>query len=141
MKITPYTRMVFYHETDHMDIVNHSNYIHMTEEARVDFMGKIGVGYEAMEKQGVMLPVLGVTCRYLRSLHFGEHFSVYSYITKYNSFKLELKYKIFCTESGEKCAISTSSHCFTNTSIKPIRICDKYPEMDTFFQLATEVSY
>ncbi|MCC8110855.1 MAG: acyl-CoA thioesterase [Ruminococcus sp.] len=133
--------MVFYHETDRMDIVNHSNYIYMTEEARVDFMGKIGVSYEAMEKQGVMLPVLGVTCRYLRSLHFVEHFSVYSYITKYNSFKLELKYEIFCTKSGEKCAISTSSHYFTNTSIKPIRICDKYPEMDTFFQLATEISY
>ena len=29
MRITPYTRMVFYHETDRMDIVNHSNYIHM----------------------------------------------------------------------------------------------------------------
>ena len=37
MEITPYTRMVFYHETDRMDIVNHSNYIHMAEEARVDF--------------------------------------------------------------------------------------------------------
>ena len=34
MEITPYTRMVFYHETDRMDIVNHSNYIHMAEEAR-----------------------------------------------------------------------------------------------------------
>ena len=40
MEITPYTRMVFYHETDRMDIVNHSNYIHMAEEARVDFMEK-----------------------------------------------------------------------------------------------------
>ena len=45
MEITPYTRMVFYHETDRMDIVNHSNYIHMAEEARVDFMEKIGIGY------------------------------------------------------------------------------------------------
>ena len=44
MEITPYTRMVFYHETDRMDIVNHSNYIHMAEEARVDFMEKIGIG-------------------------------------------------------------------------------------------------
>ena len=30
MEITPYTRMVFYHETDRMDIVNHSNYIHLS---------------------------------------------------------------------------------------------------------------
>ena len=43
MEITPYTRMVFYHETDRMDIVNHSNYIHMAEEARVDFMERAGI--------------------------------------------------------------------------------------------------
>ena len=84
MEIHSYTRMVFYHETDRMDIVNHSNYIHMAEEARVDFMEKIGIGYSRMEEQGIMLPVLGVTCEYKHSLHFGEHLAVYSYITKYN---------------------------------------------------------
>ena len=65
MRITPYTRMVFYHETDRMDIVNHSNYIHMMEEARVDFMDKIGVGYERMEQQGIMLPGLDSTWLYI----------------------------------------------------------------------------
>ena len=99
MEITPYTRMVFYHETDRMDIVNHSNYIHMAEEARVDFMDKIGVGYNQMEEEGIMLPVLGVTCEYKHSLHFGEHLAVYSYITKYNGFKLELRYDILCVET------------------------------------------
>ena len=141
MQITPYTRMVFYHETDRMDIVNHSNYIHMTEEARVDFMGKIGVGYEEMEAQGVMLPVLEVTCRYQHSLHFGEHLAVYTYITKYNGFKLALRYDIRCVETDVLCAIGTSLHCFTNTAIKPIRIVDKYPAMHDFFQKAKEIVY
>ena len=61
MEITPYTRMVFYHETDRMDIVNHSNYIHMAEEARVDFMEKIGIGYSRMEEQGIMFWALPVS--------------------------------------------------------------------------------
>ena len=141
MEITPYTRMVFYHETDRMDIVNHSNYIHMAEEARVDFMDKIGVGYNQMEEEGIMLPVLGVTCEYKHSLHFGEHLAVYSYITKYNGFKLELRYDILCVETGQLCAVATSSHCFTNTKIKPMRIRDKFPEMHAFFQKAMEVTY
>ena len=132
MEITPYTRMVFYHETDRMDIVNHSNYIHMAEEARVDFMDKIGVGYNQMEEEGIMLPVLGVTCEYKHSLHFGEHLAVYSYITKYNGFKLELRYDILCVETGQLCAVATSSHCFTDTKIKPMRIRDKFPEMHAF---------
>ena len=141
MQITPYTRMVFYHETDRMDIVNHSNYIHMTEEARVDFMGKIGVGYQEMEDQGLMLPVLGVSCTYKNSLHFGEHLAVYSYITKYNGFKLELRYDIYCVETGKLCAVATSAHCFTDTKIKPMRIADKYPEIHAFFLKAKEVAY
>ena len=141
MEITPYTRMVFYHETDRMDIVNHSNYIHMAEEARVDFMEKIGIGYSRMEEQGIMLPVLGVTCEYKHSLHFGEHLAVYSYITKYNGFKLELRYDIVCIETGQLCAFATSSHCFTDTKIKPMRIRDKFPEMHAFFQKAMEVTY
>lgn len=133
--------MVFYHETDRMDIVNHSNYIHMAEEARVDFMEKIGIGYSRMEEQGIMLPVLGVTCEYKHSLHFGEHLAVYSYITKYNGFKLELRYDIVCIETGQLCAVATSSHCFTDTKIKPMRIRDKFPEMHAFFQKAMEVTY
>ena len=80
-----------------------------------------------------MLPVLGVTCEYKHSLHFGEHLAVYSYITKYNGFKLELRYDIVCIETGQLCAVATSSHCFTDTKIKPMRIRDKFPEMHAFF--------
>ncbi len=141
MQITPYTRMVYYHETDRMDIVNHSNYIHMTEEARVDFMNKIGVGYHDMEAQGILLPVLGVTCTYKHSLHFGEHLAVYSTITRYNGFKLELQYEIRCVETGALCATATSSHCFTNANLKPMRIRDKFPQMHAFFTQAMEVTY
>lgn len=124
-----------------MDIVNHSNYIHMTEEAHVDFMNKISVGYEEMEAQGVMFPVLGVTCQYKRSLHFGENLAVYSYITKYNGFKLDLRYDIRCVENDALCAVAISSRCFTNTKIKSIRIAEKYPEMHRFFQEALQVEY
>ncbi len=141
MEVTPYTRMVFYHETDRMDVVNHSNYIHMMEEARVDFMGKIGVGYEEMEAQGVMLPVLGLSCQYKNSLHFGEHLAVYTYVTLYNAFKLELRYDIYCVETGKLCATGTSAHCFTNTAIKPMRIGVKYPEMHALFQKAADAVY
>ena len=41
-KIEPYVRPVFYYETDRMGIVHHSNYIRWMEEARMDWMDKIG---------------------------------------------------------------------------------------------------
>lgn len=141
MRITPYTRMVFYHETDRMDIVNHSNYVHMMEEARVDFMKKIGVGYDELEAQGVLLPVLNLSCQYKNSLHFGEHLTVYTYITKYNGFRLELHYDIFCTETGKLCVSGTSAHCFTNAELRPIRIREKFSELHAFFHSAMEIEY
>ena len=45
MKISPYLHKVQYYETDCMQIVHHSNYIRFFEEARVDFLEKLGVSY------------------------------------------------------------------------------------------------
>ena len=76
MEITPYTRMVFYHETDRMDIVNHSNYIHMAEEARVDFMEKIGIGKNELtrkvHKKLPMIPVdlVSMVCAFTAATKF-----------------------------------------------------------------------
>ena len=44
-----YTHKVQYYETDQMAIVHHSNYIRWFEEARVDFLEKIGFGYHQTE--------------------------------------------------------------------------------------------
>ena len=44
-------------------------------------------------------------------------------------------------ETGKLCAVATSSHCFTDTKIKPMRIADKYPEIHAFFLKAKEVTY
>ena len=37
-----YTHRVKYYETDKMGVTHHSNYVRWMEEARVDFMDKIG---------------------------------------------------------------------------------------------------
>ncbi len=141
MQITPYSRMVYYHETDRMDVVNHANYIRMAEEARVDFLEKLGMPYATIEKAGIMLPVLEVNCHYHASLHFGEHFSVYTYITQYNGFRLSLRYEIRCNETNALCANALSSHCFIATNGTPVRIAKKYPAIDQFFQDAYTVTY
>lgn len=42
----PYQHKVQYYETDQMGIVHHSNYIRWFEEARTDYMEKMGMGYD-----------------------------------------------------------------------------------------------
>ena len=52
-----YEHKVQYYETDQMGIVHHSNYIRWFEEARVDVLDQIGIGYKKMEEAGVISPV------------------------------------------------------------------------------------
>ena len=67
-----YTHRVQYYETDQMGIVHHSNYIRWFEEARIDWMRHCGISYREMEKQGIIVPVLGVEATYRQMVHFDD---------------------------------------------------------------------
>ena len=49
-----YNHRVQYYETDRMGIVHHSNYVRWMEEARVDFLARLGFPYDVMEARGVI---------------------------------------------------------------------------------------
>ena len=53
---------MFYYETDRMGFVHHSNYIRWLEEARMDYMRKLGIDCKLLEDQGIIIPVTGVSC-------------------------------------------------------------------------------
>lgn len=61
-----------YYETDQMGIIHHANYLHWFEEARIDMMEQMGMGYDLMEKQGIISPVLSVHCDYKSMARFGR---------------------------------------------------------------------
>lgn len=131
--IFPYERKVYYYETDKMGIMHHSNYIRIFEETRVSFLNQAGMPFENIEAAGVLMPVLSVECRYKRPLRFDEPFAVYPKITKFNGTTLFLSYRIVSRLTGELCAEGSSSHCFTDTELKPVRTKLKFPEIYKVF--------
>ena len=84
-----YEHKTQYYETDQMGIIHHSNYIRWFEEARIDFMDHCGFSYAQMEKDGLISPVLSVSCEYKTMTHFGDTVEIETEITRYNSIKLE----------------------------------------------------
>jgi len=46
---------------------------------------------------------------------------------------LELDYRIISCKSGMICAEGHSSHCFTDTNLKPVRTKHKYPDVYRVF--------
>ena len=61
-----------YYETDQMGIVHHSNYIRWFEEARTEFLNAIGFGYKKLEEQGIISPVLSVTCTFKQMTYYED---------------------------------------------------------------------
>lgn len=132
-KIHVYERDAYYYETDKMKVVHHSNYIRWFEEARVNFMKKVGYPYDFMESKGIMMPVLSVQCSYKNSVRFGDTVLIYAAISNFNGFKMEVQYKICDKKTGELRATGSTTHCFTDMSMKPLRIKKNYPEIYKIF--------
>lgn len=141
MQILPYSRNVYYYETDRMNVVSHTNYIRWMEEARVYFLKQIDIPYHKIEESGFMLPVLEVKCKYHRSLTFGDDFSICCYIAEYNGFKMRITYEIRNKCTGLLCAEAESFHCFTDNDMKPTRITKKAPDLYEAFLNAMNVTY
>lgn len=51
MKFEVYEHKTQYYETDQMGIIHHANYLHWFEEARIDIMEQMGMGYDMMENR------------------------------------------------------------------------------------------
>ena len=101
-----------YYETDQMGIIHHSNYIRWMEEARMDAMSQFGISYNNMEKNGIISPVVSVSCQYKSMVHFDDIVQIQVSVTKYNGVRLDLAYEITDNSTGELRTKGTSTHCF-----------------------------
>lgn len=63
---------VRYAETDMMGVVYHANYLLYMEDARMDFLDKVGLPYMEIEEAGFMCPVYDVSLNYAHPLRYGE---------------------------------------------------------------------
>ncbi|MGF6364574.1 acyl-CoA thioester hydrolase [Aequitasia blattaphilus] len=117
-----YEHKVQYYETDQMGVVHHSNYIRWFEEARTDYMEKLGLGYETMEDEGIMSPVLSVDAKYLRMVGFGDTVYVKARIKEYNGIKLTVSYEIISDRTNQVHCKGETKHCFITTKGKPLSL-------------------
>lgn len=123
----PYERKVFYYETDRMGIVHHSNYIRWLEEARIDYLEQIGLPYDRMEQEGIMIPVLSVAVEYKKPFRFGDIFQIEIRLVQFSGLKFAMEYDMFNRETGELCASARSAHAFVDKRMMPVRLHKEYP--------------
>lgn len=125
----PYRRKAHYYETDQMKIIHHSNYIRWFEEARLDFLEQIGFGYQRMEAEGILSPVLSVCCEYHSMVHFNDEVYIIPKIEEFNGVKFRVTYRIWDAATKELRTTGESKHCYLGTDYKPIRLKKEKPEL------------
>lgn len=127
-ELQPYLRRAFYYETDRMGIVHHSNYIRWMEEARLDLMRQSGSDYSAIERLGIIMPVVDVSCRYLHSVRYDEQVAIHAHLSSFNGIRAAFRYEMFLPDGT--CAVTgTSSHCFLDEAGRfPVNLKRRVPE-------------
>ena len=125
-----YKHKVQYYETDKMGITHHSNYIRWMEEARVDWLDKIGWSFEKLENLGMISPVVEINCKYISSTKFNDIVEIKVTLKEYKGVKLVVDYEMTNSNTGELIAKGYSKHCFANNEGKIISIKKEYPDFD-----------
>ena len=125
-----YIHKVNYYETDKMGITHHSNYIRWMEEARIDFLEQIGLGYKKLEVDGIISPVIHVECDYKLPTTFDDKIKIDVAVEEFKGAKLIIKYTMTNTETKEVVLVGKTKHCFVDKNNKPIILKKSFPEVD-----------
>ena len=121
-----YKHTIQYYETDKMGITHHSNYIRFMEEARIHFLKEAGWPYDKLEEEGVISPVVGVTCDYKKTTTFPDELEIVVAVLEVSPVKFRLEYTM--TVSEKIVCTATSTHCLLSKDGRPISISKQYPE-------------
>ncbi|MBP5492702.1 MAG: acyl-CoA thioesterase [Clostridiales bacterium] len=127
VEITPYIHQVQYYETDKMGITHHSNYVRWMEEARIDYLSKLGWDYAKLEESGIISPVTSIDVHYKGSTTYPDVVTIEVLIRNIKGVRLQLEY-VMKNEEGKIVCQAGSEHCFLNREGRPVRLEKECPE-------------
>ncbi|NOY42960.1 MAG: acyl-CoA thioesterase [Planctomycetes bacterium] len=86
---------VRYYETDGQGVVHHANYFKYFELSRVKMLRDAGHDYAELERQGVLLVVHSITCRYLLPAVFGDTLRILTHVERATAARLDHCYQVY----------------------------------------------
>ena len=120
----PFLHEVRYYETDKMGITHHSNYIRFMEEARIDWMDQLGYGFDRMEAEGIVSPVVAASCNYKKTTTFKDLIEITVKVKQLSEVKLILAYDM--RVDGRTVCTGETVHCFFDGG-RPAVIAQRFP--------------
>jgi acyl-CoA thioester hydrolase len=116
------TIRVRYAETDQMGIAHHAEYFAWFEVARTDLLRGCGTTYKQMEADGVRLPVIAASARYLRPVLYDDLLEVRTEVTNVGGARVGFAYEVRREGTEATLATGTTEHATVDPSGRPRRI-------------------
>ena len=86
---------VRYGETDQMGYMYYGNYAEFYEVGRVEMLRSLGLTYSSMEQSGIMMPVMEMSCKYLKPALYDEEITIRVIMNKMPGVKIHFNYELF----------------------------------------------
>ncbi|WP_298764855.1 thioesterase family protein [uncultured Polaribacter sp.] len=121
MKKSSTKTRIRYSETDQMGVVYHGNYAQFFEMGRTEWLRSLGVTYKDMEMNGIMLPVISLSCNFIKSALYDDVLTITTFLKKKPLVKIEFDYEIV-NQNNELICTGNSVLAFMNSkTMKPTR--------------------
>jgi acyl-CoA thioester hydrolase len=117
---------VRYAETDQMGVVYHANYLVWMEVGRVEYWRTMGLRYRDMERDGILLTVVEVQCRYLAPAQYDDEIIVRTSVAEANPRMIRFEYELTNAGDGRRIATASTKHIFCGRDWHPSKLPEKY---------------
>ena len=124
MKNSSTKTRIRYSETDQMGVVYHGNYAQFFELGRTEWLRSLGVTYKDMETNGIMLPVISINFKFIKSALYDDVLTIKTFLIKKPMVKIEFNYEIV-NQNNELICTGSSVLAFMNSkTMRPTRCPD-----------------
>jgi acyl-CoA thioester hydrolase len=96
---------VRYGETDQMGYAYYGNYAEYFEVARVEALRNLGFSYKALEAEGIMLPVLSYSVKFIKPVYYDDELTIEVTISEVPLARIHFSYEVY----NEKDELTTTA--------------------------------
>lgn len=108
---------VRYAETDRMGYVYYGNYATYFELGRVEAMRVLGIPYDEMEKQGIIMPVLKLEVNYRKPAFYDETLTIETTVKHLPKTRMDFEY-VIRNERGDLLTTGFTQLVFVNAQTR-----------------------
>lgn len=119
------TARALYADTDQMGIVNHAVALRWFEQARAEWLRRLGHSYLQMESEGMLLPVYELQVRYHKPARYDEVVLLDAVLQKTGPVRVIFDYKILHSETKALLISGSTLHAVVGRNGRPRRLTEQ----------------